>query len=137
MKKKIISIILLMITICSITACSNKEKVSNELDTFYQDNFTMYVYQTTFNGSSINSYPDKIFTNNELFLALNSATGKKPIQVDELKILYKISLYNGQAVTDYYIYNDGVVDMSYNLMNKNVFYLDEQQLKNVLEIIER
>ena len=137
MKKKIISIILLMITICSITACSNKEKTSNELDTFYQDNFTMYVYQTTFNGSSINSYPDKIFTNNELFLALNSATGKKPIQVDELKILYKISLYNGQTVTDYYIYNDGVVDMSYNLMNKNVFYLDEQQLKNVLEIIER
>ena len=46
-------------------------------------------------------------------------------------------MYNGQSLTDYYVYNDGVVDMSYNLMNKNVFYLNQTQLNNLIEIIER
>lgn len=136
MKRKILSIILLIVTICSLSACSN-EKTTDTLNSFYQDNFTMYVYKTTFNGSNINSYPSKVFKNNELFNVLNTATGEKSIKVDDLKILYKIALFNGQYMTEYYIYNDGVVDMSYNLINKNVFYLEEKQLDKLIEIIER
>lgn len=136
MKRKILSIILLIVTICSLSACSNEE-TTDTLNSFYQDNFTMYVYKTTFNGSNINSYPSKVFKNNELFNVLNTATGEKSIKVDDLKILYKIALFNGQYMTEYYIYNDGVVDMSYNLINKNVFYLEEKQLDKLIEIIER
>lgn len=134
MNKKII--LILMVTLMIIlTACSNN-KLSQEEKEFYQENFSMSVYSTTFNGSIIKDYPDKVFFDNKLFNILNSASGEQGFEVDELKIIYKIELYNGRNISEYIIYNDGTVDMSYNLLNKSYFYLTETQLNKMIELIK-
>lgn len=84
--KKIFSLLLISIMIVSVLAgCSKNEEIT--------DGYRIQFYETKYNGKRINSYPDKIYTNIEVFDYLNDLSGEGPLKVDELKVLGNFEYY--------------------------------------------
>lgn len=128
MKKFMTVFIICVLFICSLSGCNREELLSSP--------FMMTVYPTYLNGAKVHSFPQKVFDNDELFTVLNFGNADEPFEVDKPVLSYFIEMVNGSNFTNFEIWNDGTVSMSYNLLFGDEYYLSREQYNALVDIIE-